>query len=199
VTGPGAIYVVRHGETVWNVEGRRQGSLDSPLTPRGVEQAGAAGRALRHALGARRDVVLECSPLGRARRTAEILCRELGWPETAIVTQPLLAELRQGTWEGLTPPEIDVRYPGARAARERDKWNYVFPGGESYADVARRARAWLAARAPDADTIAVTHEMLSRTLVGAYAGLESDQMLELSHPHGRVVRLWGGAVGEAAA
>jgi probable phosphoglycerate mutase len=186
VTGSGAIYVVRHGETTWNAEGRRQGSLDSPLTERGVEQAVAAGRALRQLLVARRDVVLECSPLGRARRTAEILCRELGWPETAIVIQPLLAELRQGTWEGLTPPEIDARYPGARAARERDKWSYVFPGGESYADVALRARAWLAARTPGADTIAVTHEMLSRTLFGTYYGLEPAQMLELSHRHGCV-------------
>jgi len=75
----------------------------------------------------------------------------------------------------------------------------VFPGGESYAEVALRARAWLAARTPGADLIAVTHEMLSRTLVGAYAGLAPAQMLELSHPHGRVVRLCGGAVSEAAA
>lgn len=141
MTGSGAIYVVRHGETTWNAEGRRQGSLDSPLTERGVKQAVAAGRALRQLLVARRDVVLECSPLGRARRTAEILCRELGWPETAIVIQPLLAELRQGTWEGLTPPEIDARYPGARAARERDK-------GAMCSRVARATPTWRCARAP---------------------------------------------------
>jgi len=189
VKGAGPIWLVRHGETEWNVAGRRQGSLDSPLTPRGIEQAVAAGRVLRAALRERTDVVLECSPLGRAQRTAEIVCRELGWPETSIVTHPLLAELRQGTWEGLTPPEIDARYPGARAARERDKWHYVFPGGESYADVALRARAWLAARKPGVHTIAVTHEMFSRTLFGAYFDLEPARMLEYSHPHGRVVAL----------
>jgi broad specificity phosphatase PhoE len=185
----GPIWLVRHGETEWNVEGRRQGSLDSPLTPRGIEQAMNAGRLFRTAFGERRDVLLECSPLGRAQRTAEILCRELGWPASSIVTQPLLAELRQGSWEGLTQQEIDARHPSARAARERDKWNYVFPGGESYADVALRARAWLAARKPGVETIAVTHEMFSRTLWGAYFDLEPARMLEYSHPHGRVVAL----------
>jgi probable phosphoglycerate mutase len=195
----GAIYLIRHGETLWNVEGRRQGSLDSPLTERGVGQAVAAGRALRAILGDRRDVAVECSPLGRARLTAEIVCRELGWPSAAIAIQPLLAEHRQGDWEGLTAPEVDARFPGARAARERDKWSYRFPGGESYTDVYQRAHSWLAAQSCDAHTVAVTHEMTSRTLMGAYAGYSPGEMLALSHPHGHVVRLCGGAVERGAA
>ena len=60
------IYLVRHGETVWNQAGRQQGQLDSPLTPKGVEQARAAGRMLQRILPDELDVVLETSPLGRA-------------------------------------------------------------------------------------------------------------------------------------
>lgn len=195
---PGPIYVVRHGETEWNVEGRRQGRMDSPLTRRGVEQACAAGRALRRMLGERPEVAIEASPLGRARVTAEILCRELRLHESRIVLQPLLAELNQGKWEGLTAPEVDACFPGARAERERDKWSYAFPGGESYADVFERARAWLDAREPGTPTIAVTHEMLSRTLQGAYAGYAREAMLALSHPHGRVLRFAGGAIADGA-
>ena len=195
----GAIYVVRHGETVWNAEGRRQGRMDSPLTARGVEQARAVGRALRKALRDARGVVLESSPLGRARATAEIVCRELGLAQSAIVPQPLLAELHNGDWQGLTAAEIDARFPGARDARDREKWSYTFPGGESYADAYRRATAWLSARKHASDTIAVTHEMLSRTLLGAYAGCTSDEMLALSHPHDRIYCLWGGRITEAAA
>jgi probable phosphoglycerate mutase len=191
--------VVRHGETDWNKEGRRQGSLDSPLTPRGVEQAHEAGRALRKALGPRPDVALTSSPLGRARETARIVCHELGLPESAIAIEPLLAELRQGDWEGLTPPEIDARFPGARDARERSKWTYRFPGGESYADVEARVLSWLGRLESARDTVAVTHEMLSRSLQGVYAGYDRERTLSLSHPHGRVLCLRGGAIREAAA
>ena len=168
--------------------------MDSALTPRGVEQAQRAGCTLREALGDSRDVVLECSPLGRARATAEIVCRELGLPESEVVSQPLLAEVHNGEWQGLTEPEIDARFPGARAERDRDKWRHAIPGGESYADAAERARAWLRARKPGLRTIAVTHEMLSRTLLGTYAGWGCDQMLALSHPHGAIFRLLGGEI-----
>ena len=59
------IYLVRHGETVWNQAGRQQGHLDLPLTPKGVEQARAAGRFLRTILPEGLEFVLEYSPLGR--------------------------------------------------------------------------------------------------------------------------------------
>jgi broad specificity phosphatase PhoE len=74
------IYLVRHGETVWNQAGRQQGQLDSPLTPEGVAQARSAGRFLRQILPAVAGIVLETSSLGRARTTAEI-----------IASSPLLA------------------------------------------------------------------------------------------------------------
>lgn len=71
------------------------------------------------------------SPLGRARTTAELIAAELGFPVAAIRSSPLLMEHALGAWEGLTYAEIDERFPGARQAREADKWRYVIDGGES--------------------------------------------------------------------
>jgi len=188
-----AIYVVRHGETEWNRAGRRQGRSDSPLTFRGRSQAVAVAKLLRPLLEDAERVTIECSPLGRTSVTARILCRELRLPEHVLVRAPLLAELDHGEWEGLTAGEIETRFPGALAERERDKWSYVMPGGESYASAHERARRWLAARKPGETVVAVTHEMLSRTLRGAYAGSAPQEMLALAHPHDRVFRLRGGA------
>ena len=191
-----ALYVVRHGETVWNLAGRRQGRSDSPLTELGVAQAVAVGRRLRRELASEPGVAIVCSPLGRARVTARILCRELGLRDSALAIEPLLAEHDQGSWEGLTSVEIEARFPGELARRAADKWSHVISGGECYAEVHRRAQRWLAERDPSATQVVVTHEMLSRTLLGAYAGEPPAAMLARAHPHGRIFRLRGGAIEE---
>jgi probable phosphoglycerate mutase len=191
------IYLVRHGETTWNIEGRQQGQLDSPLTVLGVAQARAIGRVLRQALPDACAVRVEASPLGRARTTAALMCAELGIDPDGIVVAPLLAEHHLGRWQGLTFAEIDARYPGARARREADKWRYVVEGGESYALAATRAQTWLAACTAPV-TIAVTHEMMSRVIRGSYAGLAPEETVGLSHAHGRIYRLHDGRVAEVA-
>ena len=67
------IYLVRHGETEWNAQGRFQGCLDSPLTPNGREQARQIGMLLARVLEGYRGVTMHVSPLGRACETAEII------------------------------------------------------------------------------------------------------------------------------
>jgi broad specificity phosphatase PhoE len=190
------IYLVRHGETVWNQEGRQQGHLDSPLTPKGIAQARAAGRILRRILPVGDPVCIETSPLGRARHTAEILCAELGLAVSALVVTPLLTEHHLGVWQGLTHAGIDVQYPGARQAREANKWHYVVPGGESYALVDIRARQWLTSQRHAPVTIAVTHEMLSRTIQGAYGVLTPTETLSRSHPQNCLYWLHDGQLEE---
>ncbi len=71
------LYLVRHGETEWNLEERRQGRANSPLTPVGIEQARAAGRVLRCELSTMRDLRLVSSPIGRAHDTALLIAEEL--------------------------------------------------------------------------------------------------------------------------
>lgn len=182
------IYLVRHGETVWNSEGRQQGRLDSPLTPKGVEQARAAGRMLNLVLCRAEGVTIETSPLGRAKHTATLLCNELGLSGDAVVVAPLLVEHDLGAWQGLTFEEIDQLYPGQRHRRAVDKWNYRVKNGESYALVSNRAHCWL--RNLNAETtIAVTHEMISRTIQGAYLSLSPHETLARSHRKGLIYRL----------
>lgn len=193
------IYLVRHGETTWNQTGRQQGHLDSPLTPLGIDQARAVGQALRQVLSDAGHINIESSPLGRARKTADLICAELGIPPDGIAISPLLIEHDLGVWQGLTFAEIDELHPGARSEREANKWNYVVEGGESYALASDRARRWLETRSTAPVTIAVTHEMISRTIQGAYAALTPQETLGRSHPQDRIYRLDNGQISELVA
>jgi broad specificity phosphatase PhoE len=155
-----AVYLARHGQTEWNVDGRRQGRLDSPLTPLGLLQA------RRHAtlVASQQIDFIFTSPLGRARRTAEILGVTLGLSAQVLDD---LAEVAHGEWSGLTSAEIDADWPGQRVARERDKYAFRFPGGESYADAEVRAGRALAeiARSGARRPLLVSHEMVGRMLL----------------------------------
>lgn len=77
MSGGGAIFLVRHGETEWNRVRRYQGWLDSPLTLDGIAQAEAVGRLLSRIPEAAGSAIV-ASPLGRARHTAAIIAESLG-------------------------------------------------------------------------------------------------------------------------
>jgi broad specificity phosphatase PhoE len=127
-----SVYLARHGQTVWNLEGRQQGRLDSPLTPEGVLQV------RRNAAAVRREPVdaLFSSPLGRARISAAVFAAALGMPVQVLGE---LTEVDHGELSGLTRAEIAAAWPGQVEARAHDKYFYRFPGGESYADADVRA------------------------------------------------------------
>ena len=92
----GCIFLVRHGQTEWNLVGRYQGWGGSPLTPLGIVQAEAIGHHLRDIAGAR-DAAIVASPIGRARRSAELIRKQLG--STATLTfDDRLREIGLGSW-----------------------------------------------------------------------------------------------------
>ncbi|WP_328526076.1 histidine phosphatase family protein [Kribbella sp. NBC_00359] len=155
-----AVYLARHGQTEWNVAGRRQGRHDSPLTPEGLRQA----RRNADLLSGHQIDAIFTSPLGRARRTAEIVGETLGL-QAQVLDE--LAEVAHGAWSGLTSAEIDAGWPGQRAAREQDKYTFRFPDGESYADADVRAGRALAevARSDARRPLLVSHEMIGRMLL----------------------------------
>jgi len=190
------IYVVRVCETAWDREGRQLGHLDSPINAKGIEAARMAGRALRKLLPDLQSVCIETSPLGRAGHTAALLCAEIGLEPSAMIVSPPLIDYNLGSWQGLTNAEIDAQYPGARLSREKDKWHYVVPGGESYAQVHKRVEGWLAGKRSAQVTIAVTHRMISRILQGNYAGMTPEQMLRRSHLQDRMYKLCDARVEE---
>lgn len=156
------ILLARHGETLWNAEGRYQGQEDIPLSPVGLAQAQALGERLG-------DVPITravASPLSRARHTAELA---LGQRDLPLTLDPGLMEIAHGTWEGLLASEIRER-DAERLLAWRDRPHEVLmPEGESLQHVFDRA--WPAlARAADGlgadDTLlVVAHDAVNRVLL----------------------------------
>jgi probable phosphoglycerate mutase len=161
------LYYIRHGETDWNVEGRLQGSHDIPLNATGRKQAMACG-AILEALTVRDGSLLDAldyvsSPLSRARETMEIVRRRIALAPTAYRVDARLAELSFGNWEGLTLAEVRRREPALLAERERNKWRFVPPAAESYAQLAVRMRAWYDDL--ERDSVVVAHGGTARALM----------------------------------
>jgi probable phosphoglycerate mutase len=147
------LFTVRHGETEWNLVGRQQGHLDSPLTQTGIEQA----HALAGSLLGRGIEVIYSSDLGRAAQTAAIIGAKLGLSATI---DRRLRERHLGLMQGKTRSEFRDQYPEEFAAFASRDPDYVPPGGESARQRLERSVACcteLAARHPDGRILIVTH------------------------------------------
>ncbi|MBI3763708.1 MAG: histidine phosphatase family protein, partial [Chloroflexi bacterium] len=107
------LWLIRHGETDWNVEGRWQGQTDPPLNESGRAQA----EALAAQLAGIRIEAIYSSDLQRAHTTARIIARGLGLP---VRLDARWREIDQGEWEGLLVTEVAARYPDELAARRSD-------------------------------------------------------------------------------
>ena len=137
------IYLIRHGQTDWNAEGRLQGQKDIGLNENGRRQASDNGRRLAEELGDSAvtfDYV--ASPLGRTRETMERVRAAMGLDPHGYRTDPRLIELSFGDWEGSTIPELQRVMPERVEARARHKWDFIPPGqdAESYEILAHRRR-----------------------------------------------------------
>jgi len=190
------IFLVRHGETEWNRIGRYQGWSDSPLTAQGIAQAAAIGQRLRTLPEATGSAIV-ASPIGRARRTAEIVAEHLGHA-AALRFDERLREISLGSWDGLDRREVRARAPEMFAGEGRHEWYFRTPDGESYDGFAGRLAAWLGDIGEDT-VIAVSHGVVTRVLRGLYAGLPRAAALRLPVPQDRIFRLAGGRIEEIAA
>lgn len=104
------LYLMRHGETLFNVEKRIQGWCDSPLTERGREQARAAGRYLRE-----RGVTFDhlyCSTSERASDTLELVLEGMGAQRPEDALSPACADGAQG------PVQVALPYERVRDLKE---------------------------------------------------------------------------------
>jgi broad specificity phosphatase PhoE len=190
----GSILLVRHGETEWNLQRRYQGRSDSALTAKGVAQAHAVGRLLG-ALPCAETVRIVASPLGRARRTAEII-RENFAAAPELLFDDRLRELSLGSWDGLTYSEIGARCPGVFDGQGRHDWYFRSPDGERYDAFAARLGEWLVEHGSAHSLVVVTHGIVTRLLRGLYAGLPREAALMLPVPQNKVFRLSGGSIEE---
>jgi broad specificity phosphatase PhoE len=191
------LYLLRHGETEWNVQRRLQGQGDSALTERGLAQVRACAELLRSHVGSA-ELEIHMSSLQRTRHTAALLAQALGTPTDRCHASDLLRERYCGAWEGRALEDVEHEYGAAESERQFRAWDVRVGGdGETLAEVHARARAWLARPRASAVTIVVTHGIFSRTFRGAYLSLEPSAIMALpSHPHDRIYRLDAGAIAE---
>ncbi|HEY0867594.1 MAG TPA: histidine phosphatase family protein [Fimbriimonas sp.] len=125
------LFLVRHGQTEWNVAGRAQGHTDIPLDAVGVEQARRLGRAFE---GASLDRLLS-SDLLRCRQTVEPVSRATG---SAVEESPDLRERSFGEWEGLDFRDVAERIAESALEQGISRQAVRPPGGESFRDVWNR-------------------------------------------------------------
>jgi broad specificity phosphatase PhoE len=139
------LWLVRHGQTDWNLAGRWQGQ--SPQAP-GLNEAGRAqALALRSQLAGKKFAAIYSSDLLRARQTAELLADPLGLP---VNLDPRLREMDLGDWEGLLSNEISTRFPQLLMERDCNPIHTSAPRGETPECVAERVASAL-------DDIVINH------------------------------------------
>ncbi|MCZ6619281.1 MAG: histidine phosphatase family protein [Gammaproteobacteria bacterium] len=180
-----ALYLIRHGQTDWNVENRMQGHLDSPLTEIGRGQAGLHGKTLKACAGISQ---LIASPSGRTRETAYILNSYL---KASLHFDESLLERDCGEWSGRTLTEIATEYPRSWKARMEDGYHHRPPGGENHQDMLQRVQALLDALIEsEVDEIGlVTHGVMSRVILSYFLNLTPMETNRVRHPNDLFYRL----------
>ena len=168
------LYFVRHGETDWNRERRLQGQHDIPINALGRTQAERCGVLLRDLLASNARAITDydyvSSPLGRARETMELMRGAMGLEPSLYRTDARLMEMSFGRWEGFTYAELQSREAAALVERERDKWGFVLPGGESYAQLEKRVQVWY--EGIERETVASAHGGVCRALMAHIGAAE---------------------------
>jgi probable phosphoglycerate mutase len=171
------LYYVRHGETDFNSQGRLQGRRDTVLNAHGRRQAAECGVLLGDLIARDhrqpQDFQYISSPLKRARETMEILRTTLGLNAHGYEVDARLIEIAYGEWEGLTLQEIEARNASVLSARERDKWDFAPPKGESYRELAGRIGNWYSSLT--ADTVVAAHGGGVRALMAIFKIVSEEQ------------------------
>ncbi|MDQ0512433.1 histidine phosphatase family protein [Ancylobacter amanitiformis] len=185
------IFLVRHGETDWNLAGRLQGHHDIPLNDLGREQAANLARVIGRLSGGAGALDYVASPLSRTAQTMAILRAELGLSPDAFRRDARLKEISFGRWEGATWQELKRRDPVSLAARRADPWHFVPPGGESYDMLTERVMAALADLTED--SVVVTHGGVVRAILHMLAGMPPQQAVDLPVRQGAVYMIRDGA------
>ena len=191
------LWLVRHGQTDWNVQGRWQGQTPDapPLNAAGLAQAQTLAEQL--ADQAARDGIafaaLYSSDLLRARQTAEVIARRLGLP---VRLDARLREAHLGAWEGMLGDEVALRYVAELDERRRDPVHSRPPQGESVYEVAARVGQAFDAIArvhPNQHVVVVSHGL---ALAAGLCLAEGRPLAEVftripDHAAAQVIRWWG--------
>jgi 6-phosphofructo-2-kinase/fructose-2,6-biphosphatase 2 len=182
---PRSIWLSRHGESEFNLAGKIGG--DANISYRGQAYARELPRLVRESAGDV-DLVVWTSTMKRTIQTAEFLpYRKLQWKA--------LDELDAGACDGLTYEDIEARYPEDFRARDEDKYNYRYRGGESYRDVVIRLEPIIMEIERGHNIMVVTHQAVIRCLYAYFMNVPQDQSPWMEIPLHTVIKLTPRAYG----
>ena len=163
------VYLVRHGQTAWNVGEIFRGRADIPLDETGKQEVHLAGEALK-------DETLHAiysSPLSRSIETAENIAKFHDIPVTPF---DAIIDISYGEWEGLENQEVKEKYPELHSLWHREPHKIKFPGGESLEEVRIRTMTGLEGlllQHKDENFVLVAHRVPNKVICCALLGLDN--------------------------
>jgi len=163
------LFLIRHGETAWNNEGIFRGQSDVPLNERGLQQAKATADYLKSVDFA----AVYCSPLSRARQTADAICLD-----RVIKPAPVNAftDISFGPWEGKSFSELETLYPEKIKTWRETPEKHKLPDAETLSEAMSRSFSIMGqlARENQGQSIAiVSHRVILKLLILAALRLDS--------------------------
>lgn len=175
---PRTIYISRHGETEMNLQGRIGG--DSDLSENGRK----FGQKLKEYLEKENidNLRIWTSLLKRTKQTVE----NLNAPKEHWKA---LNEIDAGVCEGMTYEEIAEKYPDDFAARDRDKYHYRYPGGESYQDLVARLEPVIMELERQENVLVVCHQAVARCLLAYFMDQDSESLPYVKVPLHTIIKL----------
>uniref|UniRef100_A0A914HNC1 Transcription factor BTF3 n=1 Tax=Globodera rostochiensis TaxID=31243 RepID=A0A914HNC1_GLORO len=178
---PRSIYLTRHGESEYNRIGRLGG--DSPLSENGIKYA----MKLREYFENENidDLRIWCSQKIRAAQTANYLKDLASYVEYLKV----LDEIDAGICEGLTYEDFQTRYPKQFTERDKDKYHYRYPSGESYEDLVVRLEPVIMELERQSDILVVSHQAVLRCILAYFNNNNREDLPYLNVPLHTVIKL----------
>ncbi|MCJ1411063.1 Fructose-2,6-bisphosphatase [Ptychographa xylographoides] len=182
---PRSIWLSRHGESEYNLEGKIGG--DANISPGGELYARTLPSLVDKSVGDDRKLTIWTSTLKRTIQTARFLAdsprvdSKLEWKA--------LDELDSGVCDGLTYEEISNMYPEDFAARDDDKYNYRYRGGESYRDVVIRLEPIIMELERSENVIIVTHQAVLRCIYAYYMNVPQEKSPWMEVPLHTLIKL----------
>lgn len=168
------LILTRHGETEWNLHGLVQGSMDSPLTDKGLLQAAKLAERLK----SENISCVYSSTQMRAVQTARVIADRFG---LQVLKYSEFGEICFGTWEGKAWREIRQSDEAEFLKWEEKPYLYTFPGGENMQTVLARAKPRLrelCEQHPDETICVVSHGITLKVLVTDLMGLALSDWME---------------------
>ncbi|KIV98107.1 hypothetical protein, variant 4 [Exophiala mesophila] len=188
---PRSIWLSRHGESEYNLEGKIGG--DANISERGDRYARLLPELVKRS-GLPKDAPLTIwtSTLRRTSQTAQYLVKELGWEK---LQWKALDELDSGVCDGMTYQEIADKYPEDFQARDDDKYNYRYRGGESYRDVVIRLEPIIMELERSENIIIITHQAIVRCIYAYFMEIPQEKSPWMEVPLHTLMKLTPKAYG----